>query len=108
MTEFKSFKQAYGVLQKNAQTLREQTEPNIDDLLPIVNDSVAAYKVCKERLDAVELALKAALTDLGGDTNGRGADGQDDSYAQSGFRQDATEVPPLSSYEDMEEGDIPF
>ena len=49
-----TFKQSYGVLQKHAQTLRKQSEPNIDDLLTIVEESVAAYKVCQTRIDAVE------------------------------------------------------
>jgi exodeoxyribonuclease VII small subunit len=61
----KTFREAYGVLQQHAETLREQTEPNIDDLLTIVTESVEAYKVCKERIDAVELALKDALTGTG-------------------------------------------
>ncbi|SEB99615.1 Exodeoxyribonuclease VII small subunit [Burkholderia sp. WP9] len=61
----KSFKQAYGVLQKHAETLRNQQEPNIDDLLTIVTESVAAYKVCKERIDAVEMALEQALSGAG-------------------------------------------
>jgi exodeoxyribonuclease VII small subunit len=56
-----TFKQSYGVLQKHAQTLRKQNEPNIDDLLTIVEESVAAYKVCQTRIDAVEKALEAAL-----------------------------------------------
>lgn len=56
-----TFKDAYGVLQQHAQTLREQTEPNIDDLLTIVTESVAAYKVCQTRIDAVEKALEKAL-----------------------------------------------
>src|SRR3989339_706268 len=60
-----SFKAAYGVLQKHAQTLREQQEPNIDDLLMIVTESVGAYKVCQERIDAVEKALEKALSDTG-------------------------------------------
>ena len=60
-----SFKDAYGVLQQHAETLREQAEPNIDDLLTIVTESVQAYKVCKERIDAVEAALKAALDGVG-------------------------------------------
>lgn len=64
MTE-RSFKDAYGVLQQHAETLREQAEPNIDDLLTIVTESVEAYKVCKERIDAVEAALKAALEGAG-------------------------------------------
>ena len=64
MTE-KTFKQAYGVLQQHAETLRNQQEPNIDDLLTIVTESVDAYKVCKERIDAVEKALEQALGNVG-------------------------------------------
>ena len=60
-----SFKQAYGVLQQHAQTLRNQQEPNIDDLLTIVTESVQAYKVCQQRIEAVEKALKKALSDTG-------------------------------------------
>lgn len=56
-----TFKDAYSVLQQHAQTLRDQTEPNIDDLLTIVTESVAAYKVCQARIDAVEKALEKAL-----------------------------------------------
>jgi exodeoxyribonuclease VII small subunit len=58
-----TFKQAYGVLQLHAQTLREQREPNIDDLLTIVTESVQAYKVCQQRIEAVEKALEKALSD---------------------------------------------
>lgn len=60
-----SFREAYGVLQRHAQTLRNQDEPNIDDLLTIVTESVNAYKVCKQRIDAVEAALKTALDGAG-------------------------------------------
>ena len=56
-----TFKASYGVLQKHAKTLRQQTEPNIDDLLSIVEESVAAYKICQARIDAVEAALEKAL-----------------------------------------------
>lgn len=56
-----TFKQAYGTLQRHAQTLRDQAEPNIDDLLQIVEESVGAYKVCMQRIDAVEKALDEAL-----------------------------------------------
>ena len=58
----KTFKEAYGTLQHHAQSLREQQEPNIDDLLNIVTESVAAYKVCQSRIDAVEKALEKALS----------------------------------------------
>ena len=62
MTETPTFSEAYGVLQRHAETLREQSEPNIDELLTLVTESVAAYKTCKARIDAVENALEAALT----------------------------------------------
>lgn len=58
-----TFRKAYGVLQKHAETLRNQDEPNIDDLLTIVTESVDAYKVCQERIDAVEKALEKALSE---------------------------------------------
>jgi exodeoxyribonuclease VII small subunit len=60
-----TFKQAYGALQKHAEALRTQQEPNIDNLLTIVTESVDAYKVCKERIDAVEKALEQALSGAG-------------------------------------------
>jgi exodeoxyribonuclease VII small subunit len=65
----KTFREAYGVLQRHADALRQQDEPNIDDLLKIVTESVAAYEVCKERIDAVEKALEQALNQAnsGGD-----------------------------------------
>ena len=58
-----SFKEAYCVLEQHAQTLRNQQEPNIDDLLTIVTESVAAYKICQLRIEAVEKALEKALSD---------------------------------------------
>lgn len=62
-----TFREAYGVLQRHAETLRDQDEPNIDDLLTIVTESVAAYQICKKRIDAVDAALKAALEGAGVD-----------------------------------------
>jgi len=60
-----NFREAYAVLKKHADSLREQREPNIDDLLKIVTESVDAYKVCKTRIEAVEKALEEALSDAG-------------------------------------------
>ena len=71
--EQQTFRAAYDVLQKHAETLREQNEPNIDDLLNIVTESMAAYKVCTQRIDAVEEALKAALEGAGVAGNGTAA-----------------------------------
>jgi exodeoxyribonuclease VII small subunit len=60
-----TFKDAWSLLQKHAQTLRNQSEPNIDDLLGIVTESVQAYKVCQSRVEAVEKALEEALRGSG-------------------------------------------
>ncbi len=65
----KTFRESYGVLQRHADALRQQDEPNIDDLLKIVTESVAAYEVCKERIDAVEKALEQALNQANGEGN---------------------------------------
>ena len=91
-----TFKQAYGVLQQHARTLRDQEEPNIDDLLTIVTESVAAYKVCKDRIEAVEKALEKAL----GDT---AALPRDPARGSKTARQAVA----LADDED-ESGDIPF
>lgn len=81
-----TFKEAWRVLQKHAQTLRNQSEPNIDDLLGIVTESVQAYKVCQSRVEAVEKALEEALKGSGAErqadpappTTKSAADGDDD------------------------------
>jgi exodeoxyribonuclease VII small subunit len=57
-----SWKEAFGVLQRNAQTLRNQQEPDLDNLLKLVTESMEAYKVCKARISAVEAALEQALS----------------------------------------------
>lgn len=90
----KTFKQAYGVLQEHAEALRNQQEPNIDDLLTIVTESVAAFNICKERIDAVEKALEQALSGAG--VSGRTIDDED--------------VPPMvsSSKHPALDDDIPF
>lgn len=112
--EGQTFREAFGVLQRHAETLREQTEPNIDDLLSIVTESVAAYKVCKQRIDAVEKALQAALTDVGGDI-GRAAgaaasDDEDEAPVQRSGRGGAKRAAAKPRNEAPEAGDdeIPF
>lgn len=90
----KTFKEAYGVLQNHAETLRNQKEPNIDDLLTIVTQSVDAYKVCKERIDAVEKALEQALKGAG--VGNHAMDNEEPSLATS------------SKSSTFEDEDIPF
>lgn len=114
-----TFKEAYGVLQGHAETLRNQTEPNIDDLLSIVEESVSAYRVCKERIDAVEKALEKALTDVGaeaaprssGEEGGERAAAVRHARANAPVPAPAASVPasqkPPSGFDDMDD-DIPF
>lgn len=110
--ETTTFKQAYGVLQRHAETLRTQTEPNIDDLLSIVEESVSAYKVCKERIDAVEKALQKALTDVSDESAGTRApaDAEDGASRTRSAPVRPSASPPQaakSGFDDMDD-DIPF
>ncbi|EIM39867.1 exodeoxyribonuclease VII small subunit [Acinetobacter schindleri] len=52
-----SFKEGYEILKRNAELLDAQHEPDIDNLMKIVEESMAAYKACKTRVDAVQQAL---------------------------------------------------
>ncbi len=65
----KTFKEAYQLLQEHAETLRNAEEPDIDNLLEIVKQSVEAYKVCQQRITAVEKALDATLKEVGKDVD---------------------------------------
>ena len=93
----KTFKEGYAVLNRHAETLRTQQEPNIDDLLTIVPESAVAYKVCKERIDAVEAALQKALS---------GVDGQA-AAAKAGKGATSAGLAPSGVPGDMSD-DIPF
>ena len=105
-----TFRQAFGVLQQHAQTLREQDEPNIDDLLSIVTESVSAYKVCQERIDAVEKALEKALSETTATTSTK------DARSQIKPPNSPTTSPPVKTIkpvqqpqsDEFDEGDIPF
>lgn len=52
-----TFKEGYEILKKNAELLESQEEPDIDNLIKIVEESMTAYKACKSRVDAVQQAL---------------------------------------------------
>jgi exodeoxyribonuclease VII small subunit len=56
-------------LQINADKLRRQDDLDIDSLVPIVQKSLEAYAVCKERIAAVRAALEEHLKDAGTATN---------------------------------------
>lgn len=107
-----SFREAYGVLQRHAQTLRNQDEPNIDDLLTIVTESVNAYKVCKQRIDAVEAALKTALDGAGVNEAPDPAPAPPEAKTRASTRPapapaTPTLPPTASGFDDMDD-DIPF
>ena len=105
----RSFRDAYGVLQKHADTLRDQQEPNIDDLLTIVTESVEAYNVCKARIDAVEAALKAALDGAGTPAAPPGSGVPERASDSAGTKAPASgrAAPPPAGVE-SDEDDIPF
>lgn len=107
-----SFREAYGVLQRHAQTLRNQDEPNIDDLLTIVTESVNAYKVCKQRIEAVEAALKTALDGAGVNEAPDPAPAPPAAKTRASVRPapapaTPTSPPTASGFDDMDD-DIPF
>ncbi|RZG76209.1 exodeoxyribonuclease VII small subunit [Acinetobacter sp. WCHAc060025] len=52
-----SFKQGYEILKRNAELLELQEEPDIDNLMKLVDESMNAFKACKSRVDAVQQAL---------------------------------------------------
>lgn len=55
-----SYTENYGRLKEIAATLR-QGEADIDTLVPLVEEAVQAFKVCKSRIEAVSKALGEAL-----------------------------------------------
>ncbi len=56
-----SFNAAYEVLKNNAVLLSHQQEPDIDQLLPLVEESIKAYNICKARLEAVQQVLEKQI-----------------------------------------------
>ena len=59
--EADTFKAHYDILKEVAETLRNQKEPDIDALIPMVDRALASYKICKERLTAVKTAFGERL-----------------------------------------------
>lgn len=55
------FKENYEILNEIAKKLRSQDKPDIDALVPMVEQATQAYKHCKQRLDNVKMALKEHL-----------------------------------------------
>ena len=58
-----SFQEGYDILKKNAELLESQQEPDIDNLMKIVEESMQAYKACKSRVESVQNALNETFKD---------------------------------------------
>ncbi len=58
-----SFNSSYQQLNAIAQKLRNQNEPDIDALVPMVEEATKAYQVCKQRIEDVKVALKQHFKD---------------------------------------------
>lgn len=56
-----NYKEAFATLKQNAERLRRDEEIDIDELVPIVEQSSAAYLVVKQRIEAARQALEAHL-----------------------------------------------
>lgn len=70
--EIPSFNENYRILKEAADWLSRQEEPDIDQLVPRVEQAMRAYQACKERLSAVQQALGQFLGEPEGhDKNAR-------------------------------------
>ena len=56
------------ILRKAAERLRE-TDIDIDELIPLIDEASAAYKLCRERVDTVEKLLRERLPQPGGEAD---------------------------------------
>jgi exodeoxyribonuclease VII small subunit len=116
MTTPGTFKEAFGVLQRHADTLRRQQEPNIDELVNIVTESVNAYRVCKERIQAVEQALERTLGEAEQEGNladpdqpGTRASSSSRGTEEEGRSEERANSPPgTAEGRDEFDDDIPF
>ncbi|EDN68511.1 ATPase [Beggiatoa sp. PS] len=52
------YRENYQKLKKIAETMRDQEEPDIDQLVAMVDEATKAYKNCQARIEAVEKALE--------------------------------------------------
>ena len=64
MNDSQSYRDNYEKLRAIAQRLASDEVVDIDELVPLVDEASAAYKVCRARIEAVEKALAERLGDL--------------------------------------------
>lgn len=58
-----SFKESFATLKRIAENMRNQQDPDIDALLPQVDEATKAYAICKERVALVKQMLGEKLPD---------------------------------------------
>jgi exodeoxyribonuclease VII small subunit len=56
--ESESYLKNYQKLKQIAEAMRESNEPDIDQLVAMINEANEAYKQCQARIEAVEKAIK--------------------------------------------------
>ncbi len=61
-----SFLDHYQRLQASAEALQSMQEPDVDKIMPLVNQGMEAYREVKARIDAVRAALNS-VTDSAAD-----------------------------------------
>ncbi len=49
------------ILRQVAERMRNETDIDIDELIPLIDRASAAYKVCRERVEAVEKLIRERL-----------------------------------------------
>lgn len=62
-----SFNENYKVLKDTADWLSKQDDPDIDQLVPRVEEAMQAYQACKDRLDKVKETLGKYLQPADGE-----------------------------------------
>jgi exodeoxyribonuclease VII small subunit len=61
MSDITHYSEHYARLEQIATQLSRQDRVDIDQLLPMIDDAMASYQFCKNRIDAVEKLLAAKL-----------------------------------------------
>jgi exodeoxyribonuclease VII small subunit len=92
------FNENYQKLKNISEELSQQSqgEPDIDGLLPKVEEATKAYRACKERLEAVKKALEEQLPDSnqnGIDLDERISDGSPDVESELTADDDFSDIP---------------
>lgn len=57
----RTFRQNYDTLRRIAAALQQQQEPDLDNLIPQVDEALRAHAACRARIEAVERLLTERL-----------------------------------------------